>query len=162
MGAFPEQDVDDRLGGAAGTDDEGVPVADPQPERPQRDAESVHVRVVALGPAVPKDDRIHHSQSFRIAIEFVHGSSDRLLVRAGHIEASDSKAFGREEELIKGFGRDVERQIDGGQTQSGQGRLVHRRRNRVSHRMADQTEDHRLAAAEACGGPQGQLTWSGR
>src|SRR5437667_6545301 len=96
VGTFPEQDVDDSLGGAAGTDDEGVPFAHAQPERPQGDAESVHVRVVARGPAVSQDDRVHDSKSFRVAIEFVHGSDDRLLVRACHIEASDSKALSRD------------------------------------------------------------------
>src|SRR2546427_9287007 len=107
VSAFRDQDADDPLGAPAGTNDEGVPVAEPQSERPQGDAESVHVRVVARGPAVPKDDRIHHAKSLCVAIEFVHGSSDRFLVWAGHVESADSKAISREEELIQRFARDV-------------------------------------------------------
>src|SRR3989442_13869002 len=95
-GASREGEAAPRLGGPAGTNDEGVPVAEPQSERPQGDAESVHVRVVARGPAVPKDDRIHHAKSLCVAIEFVHGSSDRFLVWAGHVESADSKAISRE------------------------------------------------------------------
>ena len=144
--AFGDQAIDDRARAAAGTEDDRLArhllLAD---ELVERDLEPGHVGVVPDESLALLGDRVDRAGRVTLLGQAVDHRGDLLLVRDGHVRAEEVVAAELADRIGQRHRRAIPELIGGVDPALVEGGLLHRARQGVGHRMAD--EDHALGHA---------------
>ena len=125
---------------------------------PQRGEEAAAVGVVAMQSlaSLREDDGVDGADPLGLGRQRVEQGEDGFLERQGEVEPAHGELPRLAEGPAESPGRDPEAQVEVWELRRNKGGVLHRRRQRVVHRVAQDTEDPcSLAACHSSLSPSG-------